>query len=113
MSNISPLAIRTVPALIQKDLVKEMAMDIGKEIAAHIERMYPKAVEATSRTMLLSVQNCAYNEIMAALAVTDADDIRNRLAQRKADRRKLKAMYRHIRETDWEKVRAATDVREP
>lgn len=110
MNDRQDIATRTAVAPIHEDLVKEMAMDIGREIAAYIERMYPKAVKATSQSMLLSVRNSVYNEIMAALAVTDADDIRNRLAQRKSDRRKLKAMYKHIREADWEKMRAAVDV---
>lgn len=78
-------------------LVREIAMDIGKEVAAHIETMYPDAVTATSRNMLLSVRNTAFNEIMAAIKVNDEGEIIARLATRKKSRRKLKAIYRKIR----------------
>lgn len=71
-----------------KELVKAIAMDIGKEIAAYIEVMYPKAVEATSSTFLLSVRNSIYNEIMAAIEVNDAGQITARIKDRKDFRRK-------------------------
>lgn len=83
---------------LSRDLVKEIAMDIGKEVAAHIEVMYPKAVEAASSTFLLSVRNCTYNEIMAALETIDEEAIRERLKTRKSFRRKWKATYRGFRE---------------
>lgn len=68
-------------------LVRDVAMDIGKEVAAHIEAMYPAAVLETGPSMLLSVRNCVFNEIIAALDTTDEDAIRARLARRKALRR--------------------------
>lgn len=44
-----PAVINRDPVPISRDLIKQIAMDIGKEVASHIEVMYPKAVEATSR----------------------------------------------------------------
>ena len=79
------------------DVIKEIAMDIGKEVASHLEIMYPKAVEATSNSMLLSVRNCVYNEIMAALITTDENKMRLRLEKRRAFRRQHRAVYRKIR----------------
>ncbi len=73
-------------------LVKDIAFDIGKAVAHHIEMMYPSALEATSKSMLLSVRNSVYNEIMAAIKVNDAGEIVVRLKRRKAHRRKIKAM---------------------
>lgn len=88
-----------LPALpeMSRQLVGEIAMDIGKEVASHIETMYPKAVEAASSTFLLSVRNCVYNEIMAALETIDEASIRARLEARKRFRRKHRATYRKIR----------------
>jgi hypothetical protein len=83
-------------------LVKEIAMDIGKELAAHIEQQYPAAVVATSSTFLLSVRNCTHNQIMAALDATDEGEIRDRLARRKKERRELRAAWRRIRRQDGE-----------
>jgi len=85
------------PQPIPRDLVKEIAMDIGKEVAAYIERMYPEAVSATSSTFLLSLRNCTYNQIMAALATTDAESIARRLVERKRRRREQRAMWKAVR----------------
>lgn len=82
---------------IPRELVKEIAMDIGKEVAAYIERQYPDAVTATSSTFLLSVRNSIYNEIIAALETTNEDDIRRLLADRKRARRQLRAAWKRIR----------------
>lgn len=77
-----------------RDLVREIAMDIGKEVAAHIEVMYPAAVLETGPSMLLSVRGCVINEIMAALDTTDEAAIRERLKRRKASRRARKAAFK-------------------
>jgi hypothetical protein len=87
-----------IPASPDRELIKEIAMDIGKEVAAYIEVMYPAAVQATSGTFLLSVRNSTYNEIMAALAITDPDQIRKHLRDRKAFRRNWKASAKRVRE---------------
>ena len=81
-----------------RDLVKQIAMDIGKEVVAYIEVMYPQAITATSNTFKLSVRNCIYNEIMAALEVSDADEIPARLDARKKFRWQWTKTYRDLRE---------------
>lgn len=82
-----------------RELVKEIAMDVGKSVCAHIEVMYQPAVQAASSTFLLSVRNSIHNEIMAALdGPSDETAIRARLAERKKWRREWKAMWRRIRE---------------
>jgi len=83
-------------------------MDIGKEVVAYVERQYPQAVEHTASTFRLSLRNCIYNEIMAALKTTDREEILARLARRKKDRRELKAMWAKIRDTDWDHARQKT-----
>lgn len=78
-------------------LVKEIAMDIGKDTVAYIEVMYPKAIEATPSTFNLSVRNHIFNQIMAAIEVTDEGKIRARLKDRKKFRRWWVGVYRKIR----------------
>lgn len=85
------------PTPIPADIVKEIAMDIGKETAAYIEIMYPETVKAASSTFLVSVRNHIYNQIMGSLEVTDENDIRVRLDDRKVWRRKWQAQYKKIR----------------
>lgn len=76
------------------DLVKEIAKDVAKAVAHHIKTMYPKAVEATTPNMLISVQGCVYNEIMAAIAITEEGEIERRLAERRKHRREINKLYR-------------------
>jgi len=82
-----------------RELIKAIAMDVGKEVAAHIEIMYPQAVKATSSIFLLSVRNCVYNQIMAAIEVNDAGQIAARLETRRKRRREWKAAWKKVRNT--------------
>lgn len=90
----------TVPAIIEKpaplspDIIKNIAMDIGKEVVAYVEVMYPEAISSTSSTFKLSLRNTVYNEIMGALKTTDEDEIKARLAERKTFRRWWTAAFR-------------------
>jgi hypothetical protein len=56
-------------------------------------------------TFLLSVWNCTYNEIVAALDTTDGNATRVRLARRKKERRELRAVWRRILRRDGEAAR--------
>lgn len=85
-------------------------MDIGKEVAAYIERQYQKAVEATSSTFLLSVRNCVYNEIIAAIGTSDAKEIECRLKERKQARRKLRSLWKAARTVKPGEVEKAEDI---
>lgn len=94
MNDSKTKAIALPPQPITPDVVKQIAMDIGKQVAHHIETMYPNAVKATSSTFLLSVRNCTYNEIMAALEKTEEAAILERLERNKKHRRKINAMHK-------------------
>ena len=83
-----------------KELVKAIAMDIGKETVAYVEVMYPDAIKATSSTFKLSLRNHIYNEIMAAIEVNDEGNVIARLQDRKKFRRWWTAAYRKIRNKD-------------
>ncbi len=80
-----------------KELVKQIAMDIGKHTVAYVEVMYPEAITATSSTFRLSLRNHIHNEIMAAIEVNDEGTIVARLKDRKAFRRWWVGAYRKMR----------------
>lgn len=80
-----------------KALVKAIAMDIGKEVVAYVEVQYPEAIKATSSTFKLSLRNCIYNQIMAALDTTEENAIIARLQERRKWRREWTAMWRKLR----------------
>lgn len=82
-----------------RELVKAIAMDIGKETVAYVEVSYPEAIKATSSTFTLSLRNHIYNEIMAAIEVTDEGKVVARLADRKSFRRWWTAAYRKLRKS--------------
>src|SRR3990167_11002222 len=78
-------------------LVRAIAMDIGKTVVHHIEIMYPQAAANLPSSGKLSIRNSVYNEIMAAIEVSDEGKIIVRLQERKVFRRKIKKMYSAVR----------------
>lgn len=89
-----------VPAKIEpwsKELIRAIAMDIGKEAVHHLAIMYPAALAACPKTMQLSLRNHIHNEIMAAIEVNDEGQIVMRLKERKDFRRKINAIYKKMR----------------
>jgi hypothetical protein len=89
----------SVPAKldIDRQLVKLIAMDIGKAVVSHIRTMHPNAAKALGKSGQLSVRNATYNEIIAALETTDAEEIIARLERRKKWRREHHAAWSKIR----------------
>ena len=55
-----------------EDLVRRIAMDVGKEIVHHIETMYPEMTKAVAwKSARLSIRNATHNAIMAAVNAAD------------------------------------------
>jgi hypothetical protein len=79
---------------LPRELVRDIAMEIGKEVASHIETMYPAAVEATAKSMLLSVRNSVHNDIMAAVDALETGDAEAWLARRQEHRRAIRRQWR-------------------
>jgi hypothetical protein len=82
-----------------RELIKAIAADIGADMVAYIEVQYPEAIAATSSTFKTSVRNHIYNQVMAAIEITDAEQIEAWLKDRKKHRREWVAAYRKIRRT--------------
>lgn len=86
--------------LSDKELLSAIAMDVGKELVAYIEVMYPQAIAATSSTFNLSMRNHIHNDIVAAVEAcrgADQKAILDRLEDRKDFRRRWLKAYRDIR----------------
>jgi len=82
---------------LDRKLISEVAMDIGKEMVAYLEVMYPDVFFSMNSGCKLSIRNHIHNDIMAALDTTDADEIEARLERRRIFRRNWVAQYRKIR----------------
>jgi len=85
-----------------RDLISEVAMDIGKEAVSHLRLMYPEVFAAMNSGCRLSLRNCIHNEIMAALDTTDVDEIRARLERRRATRRRFHKLAADARKDEPE-----------
>ena len=82
-----------------RELVKEVATDIGKEMVAYIEVMYPDVFKAGNSGFKLSVRNHIHNDIMAAVdALATEDKARRWLDARKKHRREWLSQWRNIRQ---------------
>jgi len=85
-------------ALSVRKTIEEIAMDVGKEVALHIEIMYPEAVAAASSSFLLSVRNTTFNQIM--LVLTSDRDVAATLKVREKSRRQTRAVYKAVRKNN-------------
>lgn len=78
-----------------QDAAKAIAEEIGRQVAFHIETMYPEAVRACPSTFLLSVKGTVVNSIMA---LKDADtfnaSIGDWLKKNDKHRRKIRKLKR-------------------
>lgn len=84
---------------LDKALISEVALEIGKDLVAHIERMYPDVYAAMNSGCKLSVRNHIHNDIMWAIQNRTEADYRAWIEARKASRRNLLKIYRNIRAT--------------
>lgn len=82
---------------VSKDLIKAMAMAVGKDLAAYVEVMYPEAMNAASSTFKLSLRNHVYNDIMHVSTLHTEAEIRKWLADNEAHRKRWLGMYRKMR----------------
>lgn len=82
---------------IGDELIKAMALAVGKNLAAYVEVMYPEAMEAASSTFKTSLRNHVYNDIMHVSTLHTAAEIRAWLSRNDAYRKQWVAAHRKIR----------------
>ena len=90
---------------LDRELISRVALDIGKEMVAYLEVLYPDVYQTMNSGCKLSIRNHIHNDIMNALETTRADEIEARLITRRDFRRKWLAQYRklgtmHLHERD-------------
>lgn len=86
------------------DIIKAIAMDIGKELVDYVERMYPDAIAAASSTFRLSLKNHVYNDIMCMTKITDEKRLIEWLDFREKFRRHLKRIKRAKSTEDVDRI---------
>lgn len=77
---------------LDKSLISDVAMEIGKQMVAYIEIMYPDVYAAMNSGCKLSIRNGIHNDIMWAIKHRSEKEYRDWIAKRKKHRRdQLKA----------------------
>lgn len=55
-----------------EEVVRKIAMDVGKQVVHYIETMYPQVTKVVAwKSARLSIRNCTHNAIMAAVNAAD------------------------------------------
>lgn len=74
-------------------LVRQIAMDVGKQVVDHIEGMYPQMLANVSKASAsLSIRNAAYNAIMEAVKAANNGEVELMLARHDKQRRTLRKL---------------------
>lgn len=89
---------------IQGELIKAMAMAVGKNCVAYVEVMYPEAIEHTSSTFKLSLRNHIYNDIMHVSTLHTEREIREWLKRNEEHHKQWLATWRKLRRNDKRKT---------
>lgn len=82
-----------LPAVVEfgEALVRQIAMDCGKQVVAHIEQMYPRMFDNVSKASAsLSIRNTAYNSIMEAVSAANKGEIELMLSRHDRHRREMR-----------------------
>ena len=80
-----------------KELVSAVALDIGKEMVAYLEVMYPDVFQVMNEGCKLSIRNHIHNDIMAFSKYSTVREFQDWITRRKIFRRKWLAQTRKNR----------------
>jgi hypothetical protein len=87
-------AVPPTPDFLTDDLVRKIAMDVGKEVVEYIEWMYPKMFEAVAKSAKSSVRHCVYNRLMEAVKAANEGRVEQMLDFHDRHRRKMRQIRR-------------------
>ncbi len=88
------------------EAVRKIAMDVGKQVVAHIEHAYPQMLEKAPKSARLSIRNATYNAIMAAVNAADEGRDAQQIAANEAHRRKIGRIRKINEDIDAGKIGA-------
>lgn len=92
--------IENVPAVVgfSEALVRQIAMDVGKQVVDHIDAMYPRMFDHVSKpSASLSIRNTAYNAIMEAVEAANKGEVEVMLQRHDQHRRTMRALRKTAR----------------
>jgi hypothetical protein len=80
----------------RKAMNSAIALDVGKEMVAYLEVMYPDVFDMMNSGCKLSIRNHIHNDIIAALEIVGSANHLERLKERARFRREWLATYRNL-----------------
>ena len=80
------------------EIVRRIAMDVGKQVVEHIEWAHGEMMRAAPswKSARLSIRNCVHNNIMSAVRAADEGTYEKWLADNDVHRRKMRAGRRKV-----------------
>lgn len=88
----------------RKAMISAVAMDVGKEMVAYLEVMYPDVFERMNSGCKLAIRNHIHNDIVEAMGAGSVENHLDRLKRRAAQRKEWLATYRNIRRNRSKKL---------
>jgi hypothetical protein len=81
-----------------EEIIRRIAMDVGKQVVEHLEWAHEDMVRAAPswKSSRLSIRNCVHNNIMAAVTAADEGRYEEWIAANAGHRRKMRAARRKI-----------------
>ena len=76
------------------EIIRQIAMDIGKEVVAHIEWAYPDACRAVAwESAKISIRNACHNALIASINAASEGRIEPLMASRAKHRRAMRRSF--------------------
>jgi DNA-binding FadR family transcriptional regulator len=81
------------PVEFSKAIVRQIAMDVGKQVVDHIEHAYPKICDAVAwNSARTSIRNCTHNAIMEAVEAANEGQIEQMIERHDEHRRTMRKL---------------------
>lgn len=86
------------PLKPEDDVVRRIAMDVGKQVVEHIEWAHQDMVKGSRswKSARLSIRNATYNAIMAAVNAADIGRTDQAIECNEAHRRTMRKLRRNV-----------------
>lgn len=86
---------KNLPATVEftDALVRQIAMDVGKQVVDHIEHAYPAMCDVVAwKSARLSIRNCTHNAIMEAVKAANRGEVEPMLERHDDHRRTMRGL---------------------
>lgn len=88
-----------LPARVEftEELVRQIAMDVGKQVVAHIEHAYPAMLRSVAEdSAKLSIRNATHNAIMEAVSAANKGEVELMLDRHDKHRRVMRKLRKAV-----------------